>query len=290
MELRRKSCWHGPLVAALVLAATATSARAGGRLGFTGGVSQIEGAAGGGLVPWALIAGLDTRDEVGATAFATYVHTGDFSLRSAGAAAGIDDRLELSAAVQRFDAGSVVAGTTLGQDVFGAKLRLAGDAVFDPDRLMPQIAVGALYKRTRDYSSIPRAVGAATGSDVEWYLAATKLYFDAIAGRNLLVDLTVRRTRANQYGLLGFGGPTGGYRLEPEGSVGVFLSDDLVLGGEYRRKTGSLGAFDERAAGDVFLAWGPRRQLTVTAAWVDLGPIAGKPAQRGLYLSLWLGI
>jgi hypothetical protein len=50
-----------------------------------------------------------------------------------------------------------------------------------------------------------------------------------------------------------------------------------------------LGAFRENSAGDVFLAWGPFKELTVTAAWTDLGGIAGKAPQRGAYLSLWLG-
>lgn len=42
---------------------------AGERLLATGGVMQIEGSAGGGLTPWALIAGYGTREEIGASAF-----------------------------------------------------------------------------------------------------------------------------------------------------------------------------------------------------------------------------
>lgn len=37
----------------------------GGRLLLTGGVSTIEGAGGGGIVPWALIGGYGTRNELG---------------------------------------------------------------------------------------------------------------------------------------------------------------------------------------------------------------------------------
>ena len=44
---------------------------AGDRLLATGGVSQVEGSGGGGLVPWALITGLGTVDEVGGSAFCT---------------------------------------------------------------------------------------------------------------------------------------------------------------------------------------------------------------------------
>jgi hypothetical protein len=271
------------------LAAACAVARAGDRLEWTGGVSQVEGVGGGGLVPWALIAGLGTNEELGPTAFLTDVKTGDFSLRSYGVGLGIDDRLELSAARQRFDAGSVVPNLTLGQDIFGIKLRLFGDAVFAPDTPLPQVAVGAEWKHTLDFAAVPRALGAQTGSDVDLYLAATKLYFGALADRNVIVDLTLRRTRANQFGLLGFGGDRGAYALCPEASAGVFLNSRWLAGAEYRDKPDDLGVFRERGAEDLFLAWGPLKQLTLTLAWVDLGPIAGKSSQRGAYLSLWAG-
>ncbi len=274
----------------LLLLCMADAAGAGDRLAWTGAVTQVEGAAGGGLVPWALIGGLGTNVQVGASAFATHVTTEDFSLRTAGAGMDIDDRVELSVARQRFDAGSVVPNLTLGQDIVGAKVRLLGDAVFAPDSPLPQIALGAQWKRTLDFDQIPRAVGAARGEDVDWYLAASKLYFAALAGRNVIVDATVRRTRANQYGLLGFGGDGSGYSFEPEGSAAVFLTDTLLLGAEYRAKPDNLNAFRENAAEDVFVAWGPVKNVSLVAAWTDLGRIAGKSTQRGLYVSLWVGM
>jgi hypothetical protein len=269
--------------------AAAPPAAGGDRLEWTGAVSQVEGAGGGGLVPWALIGGLGTDVEIGATAFATYVSTEDFALRMAGASLDVDNRVEISVARQRFDAGSVVPGLTLGQDIVGLKVRLAGDAVFDPDEWLPQIAVGAQWKQTLDFGQIPRAVGAASGEDVDWYISATKLYFAALGGHNVIVDATLRRTRANQFGLLGFGGDGSGYSLNPEASAAVWLNDDLLLGAEYRDKPDNLHAFRETGAEDVFLAWGPVKNFTVTTAWTDLGPIAGKTVQRGLYISVWLG-
>jgi hypothetical protein len=265
------------------------SVHAGDRLEWTGAVSQVEGAGGGGLVPWALIGGLGTDVEIGASAFASYVSTEDFALRTAGASLDVDDRVEISVARQRFDAGSVIPGLTLGQDIVGLKVRLAGDAVFDPDEWLPQIAVGAQWKQTLNFDQIPRAVGAARGEDVDWYISATKLYFAALGGHNIIVDATLRRTRANQFGLLGFGGAGGGYSLNPEFSAAVWLNDDVLLGAEYRDKPDDLRAFRETAAGDVFLAWAPLKNVTVTTAWTDLGPIAGKTAQRGVYISVWLG-
>jgi hypothetical protein len=264
-------------------------AGAGDRLEWTGAVTQVEGVGGGGLVPWALIGGLGTDAQVGATAFVTQVSTQDFVLRAVGASVDVDNRVEISAARQRFDAGSVVPGLILGQDIVGLKVRLAGDAVFDADEWLPQIALGAQWKRTRDFDRIPRAVGAAHGEDVDFYVSATKVYFAALAGRNVVIDATLRRTRANQFGLLGFGGSGSGFTLTPEASAAVWLNDDIVLGVEYRDKPNNLRAFRESSAEDVFLAWAPLKNLTFTTAWADLGTIAGKPAQRGVYVSMWLG-
>jgi hypothetical protein len=288
-----KACIRYAIVAAWAAGASAVNipAHAGDRLQWTGGVTQVEGAAGGGLVPWALIGGLGTNVEVGATAFVTHVSTQDFGLRTTGASVDADNRVEFSAARQRFDAASVIPDLTLGQDILGLKVRLAGDAVFDPDTWLPQIALGALWKRALDFTGIPRAVGATRGEDVDFYLAATKVYFAGLFGRNVIADATLRRTRANQFGLLGFGGDRagGGYALTPEISAAVWLTDNLLLGAEYRAKPNNLSTFRENSAEDVFIAWAPVKNFTVTTAWVDLGSIAGKSTQRGVYVSVWLG-
>jgi len=277
------------LISAAATLTIAIPAKAGDRLEWTGAVTQVEGAAGGGLVPWALIGGLGTNVEVGASAFVTQVSTQDFALRTEGASVDVNDRLEISAARQRFDAGSVSPGLTLGQDIVGLKVRLAGDAVFDPDEWLPQIALGAQWKHTLDFDQIPRAVGAARGEDVDLYISATKLYFAALDGHNVILDATLRRTRANQFGLLGFGGDGSGYSLTPEASAAVWLNDDVLLGAEYRDKPNNLSALRENSAQDVFLAWAPLKNVSFTTAWADLGRIAGKAPQRGLYLSLWVG-
>lgn len=265
-------------------------AAAGGRLGFTGGVTAVEGAGGGGLASWALVGGLGTRDEAGAAAAVTRVSTQDFTLEVAALTVGIANRVELSAARQRFDAGAVIPGLELGQDVYGVKLRLAGDAVFDADRPWPQVAVGAQRKRTHGFAGVPSLLGATRGETTEWYLAATKVWFAAVAERNLVVNATLRRTDANQFGLLGFGGPRrGAAAWRPEISVAAWPTETLLVGAEYRAKAPGLAAFAESRALDVFVAWAPLRQLTLVGGWVDLGPIAGKDAQRGAYLSLWAG-
>ena len=284
-----KPCIRIAAAVASAALSLSTPAHAGDRLEWTGGVTQVEGSAGGGLVPWALIGGLGTNVEIGASAFATYVSTQDFALRTAGVSVDVDNRVEVSLARQRFDAGSVIPGLTLGEDIVGLKVRLLGDAVFTPDEWLPQIALGAQWKRTLDFDDIPRVVGAARGEDVDVFLSATKLYFAALAGHNVILDATLRRTRANQFGLLGFGGDGSGYSLNPEASAAVWLTDEVLLGAEYRDKPSNLSAFRENSAEDVFLAWAPVKNLSLTGAWADLGRIAGKAPQRGLYISLWVG-
>ena len=275
---------------ALWIAALAGSLAHGqGRLLATGGVTQIEGAAGGGLVPWALIAGYGTRDEIGGTAFGTYIDTGNFRLRSLGGAVGFYDRLEASIARQRFDLGSTVPGKSLTQDVLGLKVKIAGDAVYDQDTWLPQIALGLQYKRNADFDSVPAALGAKRDSDFDYYVAATKVFLAGLAGRNVVLNAVVRATRANQLGLLGFGGDRNDrYRPHFEGTAALFLTDQLLVGAEYRSKPDNLSAFREQDFSDVFVAFVPNKHVALTAAYAWLGNIADKPNERAWYLSAQL--
>jgi hypothetical protein len=272
--------------AALLLAMTAS---AGGRLTATGGVSDLDGAGGGGLVPWALITGNGTEDEIGGQVHATHIDISHFRLDSSGVGIGINDRIELSCSRLSLGLGSTVPGDTVREDVLGIKWRVAGDAVFAPDQLLPQIALGVEYKHNLDANPVPRALGARRDADFDYYVATTKLVFAAVAGRNVLWNLTLRATRANQMGLLGFGGDLNDrYRVEPEASLGVFLRDDLVAGVEYKRKPDNLSAFRESAFRDAFLVWLPTKQLALTTAWAQLGTIANQRNEYGFYLGVQL--
>ena len=272
---------------ALALMSVLAPAQAGDRLLGTWGVSQVEGAGGGGLTPWALVTGGGSRGQLGATAFATaWRSQGGYTLRAAGAAVGVHDTLELSAARWRFGLSDTVPGESIGMDVIGAKWRLWGDAVYDQDRWWPQVAIGAQHKRNHDMT-VPSALGARRGADTDLYIAATKVWLGGLAGRNVLANLSLRATRANQFGLLGFGGDQGdSHRVKAEGSVALLLRDDLAVGVEWRDKPDNLSAFREQAAADVFVAWFASRHLSATLGWVDLGQVANKPSQRGWYLSV----
>jgi hypothetical protein len=261
--------------------------RVGDRLVATGGVTQIEGAAGGGLNPWALIAGYGTREQIGGSAFHTRIRTrGGYELESTGLAVGFRNRVELSAATQRFDLSDTVPGKSIDVDVIGAKVRLFGDAVYDQDRWWPQVSLGLSWKHNRDFGLVPTLLGARRKSDVEGYVAATKVYLGLVGGFNLLTNVTLQATRANQFGILGFGGDkSDSYKLMPGASVALLVRDNLAVGLEYRDKPDNLSVFREDAATDVFVAWFPFKSLSVTAASVDLGTIANKRRQRGWYLS-----
>lgn len=263
-------------------------AAAADRLLATGGVTQIEGAAGGGLVPWAVIAGYGTRDQLGVTAFHTNVDIDDFKLKSSGIAVGINDRVELSLSRQLFGLGSTVPGLSIRQDVIGAKVKLVGDAVSDQDSWMPQIAVGFQHKRNRDMA-VPRALGARHDSGTDFYVSATKLYLAGLAGRNVLLNATFRATKANQLGLLGFGGDKRDRpRFELETSIAILLTDSFALGAEYRFKPDNLSVFREDDYYDVFAAWFINKKASLTLAYARLGQIADKKNQDGVYLSIQL--
>ena len=276
------------IFAALVALAMIGPAIAGERLVATGGVSQIEGAAGGGLVPWAVIAGDGTRDQIDVTAFHTNVETADFRLKSSGVALGVRDRVELSLTRQLFSLGTTVPGQSIRQDVFGAKIKIAGDAVVDQDSWMPQIAIGLQHKRNRDMA-VPLSLGARHDTGTDYYVSATKLYLAGFAGRNLLLNVTLRATNANQLGLLGFGGDQRDrYQAKLESSAAIFLSDRFALGAEYRFKPNNLSAFREDSYYDFFAAWFVNKNVSLTMAYARLGQLADKKKQDGVYLSLQL--
>lgn len=257
------------------------------RLLATGGVTQLEGSAGGGLTPWALIAGIGTDRQLGASANCTYIRPRHFELTSCGVALGIDDRLELSYARQAFDLDDVAPGHSIEQNIFGAKVRLMGDAVFDQDRWWPQVAVGLQFKQNEDFHFIPQLIGARQGHGTDVYLTATKMYLAGPASRMWLVSATLRASRANQFGILGFGGDRADrYRALVEGSAGVFVTDRIVAGAEYRQKPNNLRAFREQSAHDVFLAWFASKHIAFTAAYVSLGTIATHSDETAWYLAL----
>ncbi|MDP9108215.1 MAG: DUF3034 family protein [Pseudomonadota bacterium] len=265
-----------------------------GKLLATGGVSQLEGAGGGGLTPWALISGYGTRDSYGGNLHGTVVATQDYQLNSFGVALGLADRVELSLARQNFrGTGAALDQVTIGQDIVGVKVRVVGDAVTDQDSMLPQIALGAMIKRNTGVGGLAgvnsvKQLGAASENGVDYYIAATKI----LLSQSLLLNGTLRATKANQLGLLGFGGDLHDrYRPVLELSAAYLATRKLALGLEYRMKPHNLAIDNEKDYYDAFVAYFPTKNISLTAAYAVLGDITilNPTRQKGAYLSLQVG-
>jgi Protein of unknown function (DUF3034) len=260
------------------------------KLLLTSGVTNIEGSAGGGLTPWAIIGGNGTKEQIGGTVFYTNVRADDYTLNTGGALVGLFDRVELSFAQQKFDTREVGGALGLGngykftQKIYGVKVRVAGDAVLEQDSWLPQIAMGLQHKQN-DRSDLLRALGVKRDKGTDVYVSATKLFLSS----SILVNGTLRFTKANQTGILGFGtNAQDKYKPYAEGSIAYLLRKDLAIGAEFRQKPDNL-PFKEDNWYDVFIAYAPSKNISLTLAYVDLGNIVIKDKQKAPYLSVQVG-
>ena len=257
-----------------------------GRLLATGGITSLEGSAGGGIVPWAVIAGYGSEQGNGGTAGFSWVNVGDYQVDVIAASAGFRNRVEVSYAEQRLDLGTLgialgAPDATLKNEILGVKVRLFGDLVYSPEG---QFALGA-QRKSLDDPAIPQLLAPVDKGGTDIYLAWTKLWLGAAGGRNLLVNATLRSTKANELGLLGHGGDASAREIMPEVSLAVLLNRQTAIGFEYRDKPDNIDAADETAWKDVFIAYFPSKSLALTAAWVDLGTVGGLREQTGFYFS-----
>ena len=264
----------------LIALSLASALSLGASSAATAAVTEVEGSGGGGIVPWALVSGGKP------TVSTTWVNTGDYSLAGFAVNGSIGKNLELSFGHMDFDTAGVGLGH-LKVNVIGAKymfLPMSGST--------PALAVGIQYKKADDGSTgFYNSIGADdSGTDI--YLAATKVL--PMGGKNVLLNGTIRATKGNQTGILGFGTSTeDGYNFTFEGSAGVFLNKSTVLGVEYRTKPDNITGLKEDNWADVFFAYFPNKNLSLVAAYADLGDVAAEANpgaagkdQRGLYLQI----
>ena len=273
-----------------------------GKFLLTAGFNDLEGSGGGGLVPLAFITGYGSSDSWGANAHFTNIQLKDFQLRTYGVAVGALDRVELSYTRHEFNVtGTALDGLGVSQDILGIKIKLLGDAVYDQDSWLPQIAVGAEYHRNGgiDHAAevglpgVTRVtqLGAASEHGTDIYLAATK----AFLAENLVVNVALRATKANEFGLLGFGGDLKNtYSYKPEGTIAYLLTRHLAVGSEIRTRPRNLTVDAESSAYTVFLGWTPTKNLSLVAAYLNiggvLGPVTGVTRhQDGPYISIQAG-
>ncbi|SRR5581483_832045 len=273
-----------------------------GKFLLTAGFNDLEGSGGGGLVPLAFITGYGSSDSWGANAHFTSIQLKDFQLRTYGAAVGALDRVELSYTRHEFNVtGTPLDGLGVSQDILGLKIKLLGDAVYDQDSWLPQICVGAEYHKNDGIDHAAQAglagvtrvtqLGASAAHGTDIYLAATKIFL----AESLVVNAAVRATRANEFGLLGFGGDRkSSDSYEPEGTIAWLPTRRLAVGSEIRTRPRNLTLDDESTAYDVFVGWTPTKNLSLVAAWLNLGGVLGPATgvtrhQDGPYLSIQAG-
>lgn len=327
-------------VLALLASCAGGSAHAGwfdyndGKVFLTEGVSMVDGAAGGGAVPWAVIAGNETRDGINANVHYTFASLPNYSLNTAGVAVGFYDRVELSYAYSVLPTGStfdtvgllnsVLSGsstsstiggvepwnTTIKMTIYGAKIRLLGEAIYDSDTWEPQVAIGGFYKINAN-KALLQTLGADKNKDFEGYIALTKIFFPI----STAIDITARYTSANETGLTGFGNiDSGNHRkLRLEGSLAYLLQKNIAIGGEFQQHGDNLGGRTVSTLSgvngllgslgfggldttltqqhesnwiDLFAAFAPAKNLSFTAAVLDLGNITFTPNQFGYYISI----
>lgn len=265
----------------------ATQVLAGqGKLLETSGLTQIEGSGGGGIVPWATIAGYGSRDETAVSVFNSLVFLDDFRLHSFGANIGLFDRVELSFARQNLNISGL--GREIQQHVYGIKTRLYGDMVYS---FFPQVSVGVQHKRLFDNGILSdlKLDEKNNSSGTDFYAAATKVHLGALGGYNLVWNVAARATKANQLGILGYGGERNNdYQVMFEGSVAVLLSRNWAVGYEYRQKPNNLAGAREDDWQDIFVTYIPNKRFNLTFAWTHLGKIADTgngTNQQGFYFS-----
>ncbi len=309
------------ILASLVLFTNSAFADTGSKLLATGGVTSFEGSAGGGLTPWALIAGYASQEEINATANLQTLSAGEYKLNTYGVALGAYDRFEVSLQKQHLDVSSgivtnvfnavtggptpaiIAPGTQIEQTIIGAKYKLFGDAVFSEITAMPQISIGVQYKKNNSFDNslsiyngavpvpntgVPMLLGAKDNSGTDFYLSATKVWLGFANGNSILLNATARYTKANTFGLLGFGKEgDDDYELEWAASLAMFTGTNTIIGTEFRQQTDRLGGLAKaETATDFFVTYLPSKEWSITAAIVDLGNLPFQSKSTGFYLSV----
>ncbi|XOV79734.1 MAG: DUF3034 family protein [Aestuariibacter sp.] len=307
------------ILCTMIFSITSVTADTGSSLLATGGITGFEGAAGGGITPWATIGGYGSREEINGTASIQTLQLGEYQLTTVGALIGFYDRVELSVQRQTLDISSGITsnvfnlltageintapGTEIEQDVVGLKVKLFGDLVFSKSAWEPQISAGIQYKNNRDFATslplsdgtvplpnlgVPAILGAKKDSGTDIYISASKFWLGGAMGNNLLLNLTARATKANTFGLLGFEAENDNdFDLELEGSMVLLPSVNTAVGVEWRTQSDRLGGLaKEETVYDFFVAWLPDKSWSMTLAYVDLGSLPFEPDANGFYLSV----
>ncbi len=269
------------ILSALILLFINNTSAENGKLLATSGVSPVEGGGGGGLVPWALLSGYTTQEEIGLSATMSEADVTDYTLSSHGFSASFYDRFEVSFSQLRFE--NKVGGVDIKENIMGIKARVYGDAVYGQ---WPQVSVGFQHKRLLD-EDVANSLSASDTKGTDIYISAAKVWLNGPLNRTVLLNSNIRYSKANQLGLLGFGTPDNNeaeFLLEI--ATAFFINRRIAIGMEYRQKPDNIKGVKEDDWQDVFIAYFPSKSLSLTFAYLQLAEIATKKDQTGMYFSL----
>jgi len=174
--------------------------------------------------------------------------------------------------------------TSVGLHNFNARFQFIKENDWG-QKWLPAITGGVHYKVNSGINSINNELGGALSSiglgynqGVDFTLYASKLL--TFLPRPVLINAGGRATRGAELGLLGF---SSNYSFLFEGNVAIFLTDWLILAGEYRQQphnyTPIPGVLNK--SGDwatVDLAWIVNKHLTIAGGYGYFGNVGDRIA------------
>ncbi len=251
--------------------------------GAQAAITNIDGQAGGGLVPWALLSS-------GPTVAITNLQTQNLGVNSVAVNTSFANRVEISVAHNTLNLTGLANSNASAVDNYGIKVKLN-----DMGDMLPQFAIGAVNKHASgtlvNNTLVPGLGVSASSTDI--YVAASKI---VNMGKTVLFNVAVRGSTANEFGFLGFkGGNTAGaktgYSVLPEVSAEVFAAENVIFGAEYRAQAdnsvaGTAGVLHTGSAYDFHIVYVANKNFTLTTAYTNLGVVApgvlGSGKQQGL--------
>ena len=206
-------------------------------------------------------------------------------------------RVELGYGFDWFDLGNLpgqvksATGVSIPNSVFlnnfNARVQLIKENDFGT-KWLPAITFGTDYKINSRISTINHDLGGALtkigisgNQGVDFTLYASKL-LTVIPNHPVLIDVGARETRGQELGLLGFSSK---YSLLFEANAAIFLTDWLILAGEFRQQPNAynttalsplIGKSDNWETVDV--AWIVNKHLTIATAWGHFGNVVNAQA------------
>jgi hypothetical protein len=168
-----------------------------------------------------------------------------------------------------------------------ARLQLLKENDFD-QKWIPALTFGTHYKNNDGIGQINNqlggalhAIGITDNEGVDFTLYASKLF--TFLPRPVLLELGGRATKAAEIGLLGF---TDSYSFLFEGNLGIFLTDRLILAGEWRQQPNDYRTIPGLVGSSgtwwtVDLAYVLSKHMTVAAGYGNFGNVLNHQANAG---------